>query len=239
VAAVEEVLDMLKAQARPEQLEGMARFAMTGERRLGVSVPDMRRIARTAGKDHRLALALWQTGIPEAMMVASMVDRPEEITEAQMEAWVKNLNAWDVCDQVCMNLFDKTPLAWGKIREWSGREEEFVKRAAFALIASLAVHDKKAPDESFIQLMPLIQAGARDERNFVKKAVSWALRSIGKRNPHLQGVALEAARELRDMESKSAKWVAADAIRDLAGETTQRRLQRQGASSPPKSSSHR
>lgn len=239
MAAVEEVLDMLKAQARPEQLEGMARFALTGEGRLGVSVPDMRRIARTAGKDHRLALALWQTGIPEAMMVASMVDRPEEVTEAQMEAWVKDLNAWDVCDQVCMNLFDKTPLAWGKIREWSGREEEFVKRAAFALIASLAVHDKKAPDESFIQLVPVIQAGARDERNFVKKAVSWALRSIGKRNPRLHAVALETARELRDMESKSARWVAADAIRDLTGETTQRRLHRQGASSPPQSSSHR
>ncbi|HMN26671.1 MAG TPA: DNA alkylation repair protein, partial [Caldilineaceae bacterium] len=160
MTSVDTVLAQLKAQARPDQLAAMARFGLTGDRRLGVAVPAMRRIAKQTGKDHQLALALWATQIPEAMMVASMIDRPESVTAAQMESWVKDFNAWDVCDQVCMNLFEKTPLAWPMIEAWSQRPEEFVKRAAFTLIACLAWHDKQAGDERFIALLPLIMAAA-------------------------------------------------------------------------------
>ena len=221
---MEEVVKKLEGMARPDQLEGMARYGMAVERRLGVAVPDMRKIAKETGKDHGLALELWKTGIPEAMMVASMVDIPEEVTEGQMEEWVKEFNSWDLCDQVCMNLFDKTPLAWNKAMDWSTRKEEFVKRAAFALIACLAWHDKEAPDEKFTGLIPIIKQGATDERNFVKKAVNWALRNMGKRNQHLNDVAIGAAEEIRKMNSKAARWIASDAIRDLEGEVVQRRL---------------
>jgi 3-methyladenine DNA glycosylase AlkD len=202
----------------------MARYGMTGDRRLGVAVPEIRKIAKDIGKDHALALALWETQIPEAMMVASMIDQPELVTDAQMEAWVKDFNAWDVCDQVCMNLFEKTPLAWQKIDEWSRREEEFVKRAAFALIACLAWHSKTAGDEDFIALLPVIEMGATDERNFVKKAVSWALRTIGKRNANLNAHALATAQEIQKIRSKAARWVALDTLRDLGSKSTQRRL---------------
>jgi len=220
----QELLEKLQAKARPNQLQGTARYGMTTEKRLGVAVPDMRKTAREVGKDHQLALELWQTGIPEAMILASMVDVPAEVTDEQMEDWVVDLNSWDVCDQVCMNLFDKTPFAWKKVRDWSTREEEFEKRAAFALAACLAWHDKQAPDERFIELLPVIKGAVTDGRNFVKKAVSWALRNIGKRNPALNQVALETAEELGQMDSKVAQWIARDAIRDLTSETTKRRL---------------
>ena len=226
MTTVEDILAKLKLKADPDQLEGMARFGMTVEKRLGVNVPDMRQIAKETGKDHQLALQLWKTGFAEAMMVASMIDMPGEVTEEQMEDWVKDFNSWDVCDQVCMNLFDKTPLAWKKVADWSEREEEFVKRAAYALIACLAWHDKEAPDEKFIRFFPLIKAGATDDRNFVKKAVNWALRHIGKRNVNLNKIAIEAAREIQKMDSKSAKWIASDAIRELEGETVQKRLRK-------------
>jgi 3-methyladenine DNA glycosylase AlkD len=224
MASVETVLKSLKAKAKPDQLDGMARYGMTKEKRLGVAVPDMRRIAKEIGKDHRLALQLWQTGIPEAMMVASMVDTPPEVTAQQMEEWVRDLNSWDVCDQVCMNLFDKTHLAWNKVLEWAGRDEEFVRRAAFALIACLAWHDKRAPDEEFTKLLPAIKNGATDERNFVKKAVNWALRSIGKRNATLNAAALQVAREIQALDSRSARWIASDAIRELTAESTKKKL---------------
>lgn len=213
--SVEEVLAQLEACARPDQLAGMARYGLTGTRRLGVAVPDMRRIAKGIGRNHTLALELYQTGIPEAMMVASMIDVPAEVTDAQMEAWVVDFAAWDVCDQVCMNLFEKTPLTWQKIQDWSTREEEFVKRAAYALIACLAWHHKTASDDQFIALIPVIEAGATDERHMVKKAVSWALRNLGKRSPALRTVALQAAHDLQQMDSRAARWIAADVKRDL------------------------
>ncbi len=169
MANVEDVLTKLKAQAKPDQLAGMAKFGLTGDKRLGVAIPDLRKLARAIGKDHALALALWETQIPEALMLASMIDQPVLVTDAQMESWVQDFKAWDVCDQVCMNLFEKTPLVWQKIGDWSQREEEFVKRAAYALLACLAWHDKKATDEAFIQVLPVIKAGATDGRNFVKK----------------------------------------------------------------------
>lgn len=224
MASVEEVLGKLQSSARPEQLQGMARYGITAERRLGVSVPDMRRIAKEIGKDHNLALRLWKTGIPEARMVASMVGRAQELTEQQMDEWVADFNSWDVCDQVCMNLFDKSPFAWKKILEWAAREEEYVRRAAYALIACLAFHDKKADDDQFIGLFPVIKRGAIDERNYVKKAVSWALRNVGKRNSRLNRAALEVAEEIGQMDSRAARWIASDVRKELRSEAVQRKL---------------
>ncbi len=226
MASVEDVLEKLKAKARPDQVEGMARYGMTAEKRLGVSVPDMRKIAKETGRDHALAIALWKTGFPEARIVAAMVGEPERLTEEQMEEWVKDINSWDVCDQVCMNLFEKTPLAWKKILDWSGREEEFVKRTAYALIACLAWHGKELDDQKFIDCLPIIKRGSTDERNFVKKAVSWALRNIGKRNINLNKAALKLAEEIRQIDSKSARWIAADAIKELQSEAVQKRLRK-------------
>jgi 3-methyladenine DNA glycosylase AlkD len=224
--SVEEVLEKLKSNSRPDQLEGMARYGMAVERRLGVSIPDIRKIAKELGKDNKLALELWKTGIAEARIIAAMIDDPEKLTEGQMEDWVKDIDSWDVCDQVCMNLFEKTPLAWQKIIDWSEREEEFVKRTAFALIACLAWHDKKAEDERFIELFPVIMRGAVDERNFVKKAVNWALRNIGKRNLNLNKAAMNAAKEIHRLDSKAARWIAFDTLRELESEAVQMRLKR-------------
>ena len=226
MASVEEVLERLKSMARPDQLEGMAKYGMVVERRLGVSTPNLRRMAKELGQNHKLALELWKTGIAEARLVAAMTDDPEKLTEGQMEDWVKGINSWDVCDQVCMNLFEKAPLAWKKITDWSEREEEFVKRAAFALIACLAWHDKKAKDEKFIKLFPVIIGGATDERNFVKKAVNWALRNIGKKNLNLNRAAIETAKEIQQIDSKAARWIASDTIRELESEAVQIRLKR-------------
>jgi 3-methyladenine DNA glycosylase AlkD len=226
MASAEQVLKKLKAKARPDQLEGMARFGIVADQRLGVSVPDIRKIAKELGKDHKLAIELWKTGVPEAKIVAAMIDEPEKLTETQTENWVKDINSWDVCDQVCMNLFEKSPLAWKKIPDWSEREEEFTKRAAYALIACLAWHDKNAEDAKFIKLFPAIERGARDERNFVKKAVNWALRSIGKRNQNLNKAAIKAAKEIQLIDSKAARWIASDAIRELESDAVKRRLKK-------------
>ena len=226
MASVKDVLDKLQSKAQPEQLKGMAKYGITVERRLGVSVPDMRKLAKEIGRDHKLALDLWRTGIAEARIVAAMVGDPDKLTEEQMEDWVKGINSWDVCDQVCMNLFEKNQLAWKKIVDWSEREEEFVKRTAFSLIACLAWHDKKASDEKFIELLPVIIRGATDERNFVKKAVNWALRNIGKRNLNLNRAAVNAAKEIQRLNSKAARWIASDAIRELESEAVQSRLRR-------------
>lgn len=192
----EAVLQQLKTKASPENIKGMGKFGMATDERLGVPVPEMRKIAKGIGKDHELALRLWKTGVQEARIVASMIDVPEEVTEDQMETWVVDFNSWDVCDQVCLNLFEKTKFAQQKVGEWSMREEEFVKRAAYALIAGLAWHDKKATDDQFIGYFPVIKSGATDDRNFVKKAVNWALRNIGKRNSTLNAASIQAAKEI-------------------------------------------
>jgi 3-methyladenine DNA glycosylase AlkD len=226
MASVKDVLDKLQSAAKPEQLKGMAKYGMAVEQRLGVSVPDMRRLAKETGRDHKLALDLWKTGIAEARIVASMVSDPDKLTEDQMEDWVKDINSWDVCDQVCMNLFKKNRLAWKKIVDWAEREEEFVKRTAFSLIACLAWHDKKASDEKFLELLPVIIRGATDERNFVKKAVNWALRNVGKRNLNLNKAAINTAREIQRLGSKSAHWIASDAISELESGVIQSRLRR-------------
>jgi 3-methyladenine DNA glycosylase AlkD len=226
MASVKDVLDRLRGKAQPEQLKGMAKYGMTVEQRLGVSVPDMRKLAKEIGKDHKLALDLWRTGIAEARIVAGMIGDPAKLTEEQMEEWVKGIDSWDVCDQVCMNLFEKNQLAWKKIVDWSGREEEFVKRTAFSLTACLAWHDKKASDEKFVALLPVIIRGATDERNFVKKAVNWALRNIGKRNLKLNEAAINTAKEIQRLDSKAARWIAGDAIRELESDAIQSKLRR-------------
>jgi 3-methyladenine DNA glycosylase AlkD len=224
MASVTEVLSKLNEQANPQNLEGMARFGIAVENRLGVSMPTMRKIAKQVGRDHQLALDLWKTGIAEARIVASIIDDPKRVGEAQAEKWVRDFNSWDVCDQVCQNLLEKVPWVWQKISEWAERDEEFVKRAAFALIACLAWHDQSATDEQFTQFFPTLKQGATDERNFVRKAVNWALRNIGKRNRKLNKAALKLAKEIGRMDSKAARWIAADAIRELESEAVRRRL---------------
>ena len=225
MTTLNEVMDRMRALARPGEIEGMARFGMTPDRRLGLSVPAMRQLAKEIGKDHALALQLWDTGIPDAQMVAAMIDRPQDVTEAQMEAWVADFNSWDVCDQVCGNLFEKTPFVWQKITAWAARDEEYVRRAAFAMIAGLAWHDKRVTDDQFIATFPLMKAAATDDRNFVKKAVNWALRNIGKRNAALNAAAIEAARDIGRIDSRAARWIAADALRELQSDAVQQRLQ--------------
>jgi len=202
----------------------MAKFGMSVEGRLGVSVPELRKLAKEVGRDHRLALSLWKTGIAEARIVAAFVDDPAAVTSAQMDRWVKDFDSWDVCDQACLSLFDKSPLAWQKIPRWAGREQEFVKRAAFALIAGLAWHDKQAADQRFTDLFPILMKGADDDRNYVKKAVSWAIRNIGKRNPKLNRAAVKLAKDIQRMDSKASRWVAADAIRELQSDVVRRRF---------------
>ncbi len=217
-------LALLQQEARPAELAGMARFGINIEQRLGLSVPALRRIAKTLGHDHALALAMWNTGIPDARIVAGMVAQPAKLTAKQMDAWAKSFSSWDVCDQVCGSAFLASPLAWRKVALWAARPEEFVRRAAFALLATLAVHDRQADDQRFVAALPLIEVAAADERNYVKKAVNWALRNIGKRNMALNAAAIAAARRIQQQGTKSARWIAADALRELGSEAVQMRL---------------
>lgn len=222
--SADEVLKRLKVKAKPDQLAGMARYGIVVEKRLGVSIPELRKIAKEIGKNHDLALELWKTGISDVLILASMIGEPEKLTEEQMEEWVKDFNSWDVCDQVCNNLFSKHPLVRKKILDWSKREEVFVKRAAFALLSSLAVHDK-APDEKFIDFLPVIKREAVDNRNYVKKAVNWALRNIGKRSLNLNKAAINVAREIQQIDSKASRWIGSNAIRELESNAVQKRLE--------------
>ena len=219
-----EIIQKIKSLANPKNVEGMARFGIDTRNTYGVSIPVLRKMAREAGKDHELALALWESGIHEARLLACFIDRPDMVTGEQMEGWVKDFDSWDVCDQCCSNLFDRTPAAHEKAVVWCEREEEFVRRAGFVLMACLAVHDKKASDETMSEFLPIIKREAIDERNFVKKAVNWALRQIGKRNLNLNEMAIKTAGEIKQIDSKSARWIAGDAIRELTGEKVQRKL---------------
>lgn len=202
----------------------MARYGINLKNTYGISSYELQRLAKEMGKDHSLAQQLWASSIHEARILASMVDKPEMVTDAQMESWVKDIDSWDVCDQCCSNLFDKTKFAYQKAEVWSKREEEFVKRAGFVLMAALSIHDKKAADEDFLKFLPMIKSESPDERNFVKKAVNWALRQIGKRNLNLNKIAIKTAKEIRQIDSKSARWIAGDAIRELTSEAVQKRL---------------
>jgi 3-methyladenine DNA glycosylase AlkD len=223
---LEKYLYQLKSLADPEALAGMARFGINPDNTLGVSIPNLRKMAKEIGKNHALAQQLWSSGIHEARLLAGMVDDPGEVTEEQMERWVSDLDSWDVCDQVCSNLFDKTTIAYKKAHEWSGRNEEFVKRAGFALMAALSVHDKKEGNEKFLEFLPIIKREAIDEKNFVKKAVNWALRQIGKRNIDLNKAAIETANDILKIDSRSARWIASDALRELTDEKTLKRLRK-------------
>ena len=220
----EDILKKLKSLSDPKAIEGMARFGINPENLYGVSIPNLRKIAKETGKDHPLAQQLWASGIHEARILASMIDSPEIVTEEQLESWVKDFDSWDVCDQCCMNLFEKSKFAYQKVTEWSSSDTEFIKRAGFVLMARLAVSDKKADDKQFESFFPIIKREATDNRNFVKKAVNWALRQIGKRNLSLNGKAIETAKEIQEIDLKSAKWVAADAIRELTSEAVLKRL---------------
>jgi len=220
----EALLEQMKSLSDPEAVEGMARYGINPEKAYGISIPNLRRIAKETGKDHSLAQKLWSSGIHEARILASMIDDPQQATQEQMESWVRDFNSWDLCDQCCSNLFEKTDFAIKKAVEWSSREEEFVKRAGFVLMARLAVSDKKAEDSLFEGFFPLIKREAVDMRNFVKKAVNWALRQIGKRNPRLNAKAIEVAKGIQKIDSKSAKWIASDAIRELTSAAVQKRL---------------
>ena len=211
----DEIVAQLQEQANPGAVEGMARFGIGGAQVLGVSIPTLRKMAKASGKSHALALELWATSIHEVRILASMIDEPRLVSSQQMEEWVGEFDSWDLCDQVCGNLFVKTPCAYEKAVAWCHREEEFVRRAGFVMMAELAVHDKQAGDEAFVLCFELIKQYAVDDRNFVKKAVNWALRQIGKRNSQLLALAQECAYELQKMDSKAARWVANDALREF------------------------
>ena len=210
--------------ANPRNVEGMARFGINPQNTLGISVTDLKPIAKRLGKDHRLALALWESGVHEARALAAFVDDRAELTEAQMERWAADFDSWDICDGCCLHLFGDSPLAWKKAVDWSKREEEYVKRAGYALMAVLAVHDKAALDAKFLRLLPHIVRGSKDERNFVRKAVNWAMRQIGKRNLALNKAAIAAAKEILALDTKAARWIARDALRELEGEGVRARL---------------
>lgn len=209
------VLSELEALATQHDRENLQRFGITASRALGVSMANIQRLAKRLGRSHELAAALWETGCYEARLLTSFVDEPALVTPAQMDRWCADFDNWGICDTVCFHLFDRTPHAWGKVAEWSGRPEEFVKRAAFALLASLAGHDKRAGNELFLENLPRIERAAADERNFVKKGVSWALRGTGRRNAELYAAALAVAERLAASPEPAARWVGKDAIRDL------------------------
>ena len=219
-----EVIKKLKSLRNPKNIEGMARFGINSANTLGVSMPVLRDMAKKIGKKHDLALKLWSSGIHEARILAALVDEPGKVTGDQMDSWTGDFDSWDVCDQVCMNLFDKTPFAQKKVFEYSSRKEEFVKRTSFALMASLAFHHKSMPDDDFKKFFPLIKKAATDERNFVRKAVNWGLRQIGKRNLALNNEAIKVAEEIQKIDSKAARWIANDAIRELKSDAVKKRL---------------
>ncbi|HVU53491.1 MAG TPA: DNA alkylation repair protein [Puia sp.] len=212
---IDSILSQLREVGTPTAREGMQRFGIDTTYALGVSIPVLRGLGKKIKKDHSLALALWASKYHEARILASMIDDPAQVTAGQIDAWVKDLNSWDLCDQVCGNLFDRTDFAVEKAIAFSRRKEEFVKRAGFVLMAEYAVHNKKAGDEVFLSFLPLIEKEAYDDRNFVKKAVNWALRQIGKRNVSLRKAAISAAERILQQDSKAARWIARDALREL------------------------
>jgi 3-methyladenine DNA glycosylase AlkD len=214
-ATVAEALAWMEKRGSKRNREGMARYGIVAKKVFGVSVGDVRKLGKQLGRDHALAQALWATEWYEARLLAAFVAEPEKVKPAEMNRWAKDFDNWAVCDHACFHLFDKTPHAWGRIEKWSTSREEFVKRAAFALLASVALHDKKEPDERFIESLDLIEAAASDDRNFVKKGVSWALRGIGHRNPTLRKAAIRKAKELLKSADTTARWIGRDTLRDL------------------------
>ena len=220
------ILRQLKSLGNEKNLAGMARFGIATDKAFGIKHPELKQIARQYRKDHVLALALWDSGYHEARLLATLIDDPKQVTEAQADAWVEDINSWDICDGFTGSLIDKTPFAYRKAVQWANRKEEFVRRAGFALMAWLPVHDKKAPDEKFDKFFDLMLKHAIDERNFVKKAVNWALRQTGKRNLSLNRRAIKVAKKIATQDSKSAHWIAKDALRELTSDKVQARLKK-------------
>jgi 3-methyladenine DNA glycosylase AlkD len=212
---VRAVVATLKRLGTKATRDSMARYGIPSDKAFGVPVGALRELAKRLGRDHELAAALWDAGWYEARMLATFVDEPDRVTSAQMDRWCRDFDSWAICDTACFHLFDRTPQAWRKVRQWAGRRNEFVKRAAFALLASLAGHDKQAGDEAFARCLPLVERGATDGRNFVKKGVSWALRGIGHRNSDLHAAAMAVASRLAESNEAPARWVGKDALRDL------------------------
>ena len=218
------VLSSLKRLSTKRTREGMARYGIPSECAFGVPMAKMQRLARSLGSSHELAAALWESGWYEARTVAAFVDEPARVTPAQMDSWVRDFDSWAICDTVCFHLFDRTPHAFAKVAEWSRREGEFEKRAAFALLACLAAHDKAAGDEPFLRCLPLVERAADDERNFVKKGVSWALRMVGRRSVGLNEAAVAMARRLSTSPGTAARWVGKGALRELTSPAVSKSL---------------
>ncbi len=221
---VQGALASLEKMSTRRDRDNLARFGITASQAFGVSVSNIQVLAKRLGRNHELAAALWDTGWYEARMLTSFVDDPSRVTPAQMDRWCRDFDNWGICDTVCFHLFDKTPHAWGKVAQWGDSRHEFVKRAAFALLASLALHDKRAGDDSFVRCLPLIERAAADERNFVKKGVSWALRLIGRRNPALNAAAVAVARRLSTSPEAAARWVGKGAVKELTSPLVARQL---------------
>jgi len=230
---VRQGLEGLKAAATRRDRDNLVRFGITAPKALGVSMGNIQKVARRLGKRHELAEALWDTGWYEARMLAAFVDQPDRVTPAQMNRWCRDFDNWGICDTVCFVLFDRTPHAWAMVDRWAPRQNEFVRRAAFALIASLAGHDKTSGDQPFRDSLAHIERAASDERNFVKKGVSWALRGVGRRSVALNRDAVRLARALAESASPSARWIGKDAVRELTGPKVQRALARKPRVSPP------
>ena len=220
-----EIVKHFEKKGQKRNIEGMAKFGINVGKAYGVPVPELRRLARHIGTHHLLAGDLWKTGVHEARILAGYIDDPVRVSERQMEEWARAFDSWDVCDQVCGNLFDRTDFAHRKAMEWSFRKEEYVKRAGFVLMACLAVHDKRAGKAAFEKFFPAIVRECRDDRNYVKKAVNWALRQIGKRSLSLNREAIAVAEEIARVDSPSAKWIASNALWELRSEAVQKRLQ--------------
>ena len=223
-ARVREALAWLSAQGTAANRAGLARFGITAQRTFGVSMTTMRPLARRLGRDHALALALWDTGWHEARLLATLVGDAAALTDSEMDRWCEQFDNWAICDSACMHLFSRSPLAWTRIRAWVGDEREFVRRGGFAMLASLALRRSRATDDQLLAALDLIEAGAADSRNFVKKGVNWALRQIGKRNLRLNGPAVDAARRLASSPVPSARWIGKDALRELTSPAVVGRL---------------
>jgi len=219
-----DILGRFEAISNPDAVDGMARYGITPKSTFGVSVPDIINTAKEIGINHDLAQQLWENDNRETRILACLIDDPKLINEAQMERWVQDFDYWEICDQCCIKLFRKTKHAQQKAAEWSSNEKEFIKRAGFVLMATLAVHDKRADDEQFENFLPVIIREAIDERASVKKAVNWALRQIGKRNRELNIKAIEVAKEIYRINSQSARWIASDALRELESQAIQKRI---------------
>jgi 3-methyladenine DNA glycosylase AlkD len=228
--AANQVINDLRKNSNPSNIEGMKRYGISVENALGIPMPIIRDMAKRIGRNHELAQLVWESNLHEARILAGLIEEPAKVTFEQMEYWVIEVDSWDVCDQLCSNLFDKTTHAYRAARIWSNREEVYVKRAGYVLMAVLAVHDKKAGDEPFREFLALIRKGSTDDRNFVKKAVNWALRQIGKRNLALHQAAIEMAKLIANKESSAARWIAKDALRELTNEATIERLTRKSGS---------